>query len=200
MAQETDTEVDILYENIKKAKDVLYCGVCSFPPEYCEYGNSSKKCMKWLEKNYIDFYNKLYSEEIMLIKQENMTLEEKMKMEEDIRKKNAKEDAKDEKKMRKNMSSKVVIKRIERNKKKYVISIQGLELFAIDIKKAAKLFGKKFATGSSVIKNASGYDELVVQGDYIDEIYNYIIETYPEARYIIPETNIDCVRDKQKKK
>ncbi|CCJ31233.1 unnamed protein product [Pneumocystis jirovecii] len=145
--------------------------------------------MKWLEENYIDFYNKLYSEEIMLIRQENMTLEEKKKMEEDIKKKNAKEDAKDEKKMKKSMSSKVVIKRIERNKKKYVISIQGLELFNIDIKKAAKLFGKKFATGSSVTKNASGYDELIVQGDYIDEIYNYIIETYPE----IPESNIDCI-------
>ncbi|KAG4304710.1 hypothetical protein PORY_001763 [Pneumocystis oryctolagi] len=189
MIQEADVkEVDIEYEDIKKAKDVIYCGVCSFPPEYCEFGDSSKKCMKWLEDNYIDIYNKLYSQEIMSIRHENMTLEEKKMMEEEIKKKHAKEDAKTEKELKKNMLSKVVIKKNERNKRKYVISVQGLELFGIDIKKAAKLFGKKFATGSSVTKNASGVDELVVQGDYIDEIYNYIIETYPE----IPESNIDC--------
>jgi density-regulated protein len=33
----------------------------------------------------------------------------------------------------------------------------------VDLKKAAKLFAQKFATGSSVTKNAQGLDEIVVQ-------------------------------------
>ncbi|KAG4300679.1 hypothetical protein PCK1_003108 [Pneumocystis canis] len=191
--EQVKTEVDITCdENIKKAKNVIYCGVCSFPPEYCEYGGSINKCMKWLKENHLEMYNQFYSKvETISIDQKNLTIEEI----EENEKKQTKEDLKNEKKLKNNIS-KVFIKRVERNKRKYVISVQGLELFGIDLKKAAKLFGKKFATGSSVTKNASGFDELVVQGDHIDEIYNYIIETYPE----IPEDSIDCVRNKQNKR
>ena len=50
------------------------------------------------------------------------------------------------------MSSKVLVKRIERNKRKYVTAVSGLEAHGLDLKKVAKDFGKKFATGSSVTK------------------------------------------------
>lgn len=35
----------------------------------------------------------------------------------------------------------------------------------VDLKKAAKLFSNKFATGASVTKNNIGVDEIVIQGD-----------------------------------
>lgn len=44
------------------------------------------------------------------------------------------------------------------------------------MKKAAKLFAQRFATGGSVIKNAAGIDEIVVQGDVSQEIYDMIVE------------------------
>lgn len=50
------------------------------------------------------------------------------------------------------MSSKVLVKRIERNKRKYVTAVSGLEAHGLDLKKVAKDFGKKFAAGSSVTK------------------------------------------------
>lgn len=40
----------------------------------------------------------------------------------------------------------------------------------MDLKKAAKLFAGKFATGSSVSKNPQGEDEIVIQGDVGDDI------------------------------
>lgn len=40
--------------------------------------------------------------------------------------------------------------------------IQGLATFDIDLKEASKLFGHKFACGSSV----TGEDEIVIQGNY----------------------------------
>lgn len=40
----------------------------------------------------------------------------------------------------------------------------------IDLKKAAKLFANRFATGSSVSKNNQGEDEIVIQGDVADEV------------------------------
>jgi density-regulated protein len=59
----------------------------------------------------------------------------------------------------------------------------------------AKEFGKKFATGSSVTKTASGGEEIVVQGDVSDEIEEFLLEKYTQ----IPEDNIELVDDKKKK-
>jgi density-regulated protein len=89
----------------------------------------------------------------------------------------------------------VTIKRIERNKRKYVTSVSGLEAFGLELKKVAKDFGKKFATGSSVTKTPSGGEEIVVQGDVSEEIEEFLLEKYKE----IPEDNIELVEDKKKK-
>ncbi|MCJ1306799.1 Translation machinery-associated protein 22 [Agyrium rufum] len=93
-------------------------------------------------------------------------------------------------------TSKVLIKRVERNKRKYVTAVQGLEAFGLDLKKVAKDFGKKFATGSSVTKTPQGGEEIVVQGDLSDDIFDFLTEGY-EGK--VPEDNIECIEDKKKK-
>jgi len=85
---------------------------------------------------------------------------------------------------------------VERNKRKYVTAVSGLEAFGLDNKKVAKDFGKKFATGSSVTKLASGGEEIVVQGDVSEEIEEFLLDNYK----VIPEDNIELVEDKKKKK
>lgn len=55
--------------------------------------------------------------------------------------------------------------------------VHGLESFGIDLKKAAKLFANKFATGASLHKNPQGEDEIIIQGDVSDEV-----STLPERR------------------
>ena len=67
-------------------------------------------------------------------------------------------------------ASKVIIKRSERNKRKFVTGVHGLESFGVDLKKAAKLFANKFATGASLHKNPQGEDEIIIQGDVSDEV------------------------------
>lgn len=59
----------------------------------------------------------------------------------------------------------------------------------------AKDFGKKFATGASVTKVASGGEEIVVQGDVSDEIEEFILEKYKD----VPEDNIELIEAKVKK-
>jgi density-regulated protein DRP1 len=116
----------------------------------------------------------------------------------DAAKKASKAAAAEERAAEKLSSSKVLIKRIERNKRKYVTAVSGLEAFGMDLKKVSKDFGKKFATGSSVTKTPSGGEEIVVQGDVSDEIYDMLVETEPYKGQI-PEDNIDCIEDKKKK-
>lgn len=113
----------------------------------------------------------------------------------DAQKKAAKAEAAEQKHAATLALSKVYIKRVERNKRKYVTAVSGLEAFGLDNKKVAKDFGKKFATGSSVTKLPSGGEEIVVQGDVSDEIEEFLLEKYKE----IPEDNIELIEDKKKK-
>jgi translation initiation factor 1 (eIF-1/SUI1) len=89
----------------------------------------------------------------------------------------------------------------------------------VDLKKAAKLFAQKFATGASVTKNAQGLDEIVVQvrsslhdcrltliillqGDVSYDVEEML--TAPKGKDVpilkgIPEDNIELIEEKKKK-
>jgi len=59
------------------------------------------------------------------------------------------------------------------------------------LKAAAKKFANKFATGASVSKNNQNQDEIIVQGDVSDEIFDFITED--KFFKTVPEDNIDCI-------
>ncbi|KAG6866901.1 Translation machinery-associated protein 22 [Blastosporella zonata] len=177
---------------------VLYCAVCSFPVEYCEFGSSLTRCKEWLKENHEELYERYYSEDALTSKVGTLSLEAQAKLEKDTAKKEAKAEAKADAALKKKLASQVTIKRIERNKRKHVTSIHGLEAFGVDLKKAAKQFSSKFATGSSVTKNLQGQDEIVVQGDVSDEIVE-MIEAGAGVLKGIPADNVEVVEEKKKK-
>ncbi|KAG9005039.1 Translation machinery-associated protein 22 [Tulasnella sp. JGI-2019a] len=185
---------------------VLYCEICSLPPEYCEFGSHATRCKTWLEETHPDLYQKYYSDDALQSKVSALSIEAQSKLEKDTAKKEAKAEAKAEAEAKKKQAAKVTIKRIERNKRKYVTSIHGLETFGIDLKKAAKQFATKFATGSSVTKNAQGFDEIVVQGDVSDDILEIIEDAATggggqlgNLLKAVPADNVVCIEEKKKK-
>lgn len=93
----------------------------------------------------------------------------------------------------------MTIKRIERNKRKHVTAVHGLESFGVDLKRCAKLFATRFATGASVTKNAQGLDEIVVQGDVSDEILDMIESGTVPILKDVPADNVELVEEKKKK-
>ncbi|TQV95798.1 hypothetical protein V2A60_000971 [Cordyceps javanica] len=179
-----------------QARVVTYCGVCTLPPEYCEYGGTVKKCQDWLQSNQKEMYDRIWSAEALEAATASLSVEAQKRAAKDAQKKTAKAEAAEAKQADKLAKSVVTIKRIERNKRKFVTAVIGLETFGLDLKKCAKDFGKKFATGSSVTKVPSGGEEIVVQGDVSDELEEFILEKYKD----IPEDNIELVDDKKKKK
>ncbi|KAL2070985.1 hypothetical protein VTL71DRAFT_14011 [Oculimacula yallundae] len=178
-----------------QSRTVLYCGVCSLPPEYCEFGGTVKKCQEWLEKTDDDMYERLWSEDALAAATSSLSVDAQKRAEKDAHKKALKAEAAEAKQAATIKSSKVTIKRVERNKRKFVTTITGLEAFNLENKKVAKDLGKKFATGSSVTKLASGGEEIVVQGDVSEEIEEFLMEKYP----VIPEDNYELIEDKKKK-
>ncbi|KAG7665153.1 TMA22 [[Candida] subhashii] len=179
-------------------QSITYCGVCSWPPEYCEFGVTLKKCQAWLHENDQALYEKLYSADALANATSTLSLEKQEKLNEELAKKQHKEELKQERELQKKLSSKVVIKRIERNKRKHIISISGLEVFNLDSKKLAKTFASKFATGASVTKNAEKKDEILIQGDVSDEAKVYIEKLLEEQG--LNEVKVEQIDDKAKKK
>ena len=59
----------------------------------------------------------------------------------------------------------------------------------IDLKKASKIFAQHFSCGSSV----TGDDEVVVQGDVTDDIFDLIQKHWPEVGYCSFNNGTLCV-------
>ncbi|KAK5117714.1 Translation machinery-associated protein 22 [Meristemomyces frigidus] len=174
-------------------KQVIYCGICSLPPEYCEYGGTTKKCEDWLSTTHPDLHESLYASATEGLS--NLSLDAQKRAEKDAQKKATKAAAAETREAERLANSKVTIKRVERNKRKYVTEVSGLEQFGLDLKKVAKEFGKKFATGSSVTKTASGGEEITIQGDVSQDVEEWVLENHEE----VPERNIELVEDRKKK-
>lgn len=114
----------------------------------------------------------------------------------DAAKKEAKAAAAEARDAERKAAAKIQIKRVERNKRKHVTVITGLEVHGLENKKVAKELGKKFATGSSVTKSPAGVEEITVQGDVSEDVQEWLLEVYGKE---IPESNIELVEDKKKK-
>ncbi|OTF78466.1 density-regulated protein-like protein, partial [Euroglyphus maynei] len=54
--------------------------------------------------------------------------------------------------------------------------VQGLGNFEIDQKDATKFFSSRFACGSSI----SGTDEIIIQGDVKDDLFDVLPEKWPQ--------------------
>ncbi|OQE16104.1 hypothetical protein PENSTE_c025G00463 [Penicillium steckii] len=180
-----------------QARHVVYCGVCTLPPEYCEFGGTAKKCEEWLESNQPDLWTKLYSAEAVTANLSTLSVSAQERAAKDAAKKEAKAAQSEARDIERKAASKIYIKRVERNKRKHVTVIMGLEVFGMENKKIAKDLGKKFATGSSMTRAPSGAEEITVQGDVSEDVKEWLLDVHGDK---VPEANIEFIEDKKKKK
>lgn len=165
--------------------NLVYCGECTMPLEYCEFHPNFDKCKAWLEKNLPNLFENMYLNKDNDPKGDNGDGETKEKKRQT---RGGRGQVKAHKK--KTGPQKVCLSRASRGKRKFVTVVTGLNTFDIDLKVAAKFFGTKFACGSSV----TGDDEIVIQGDCKDEIFDLITEKWPE----IDEDLIDDLGDQKR--
>lgn len=151
-----------------------YCGICTLPVEFCEFGKTLKKCKAWLEEVNPGKYNSLYGSDANVVS--SLSSERETQITSSLAKMQLKEERKQERELENLKNSKIIIKRIPRTKHKHVVAIANLEVLGpdVDLKKTAKVFASKFATGSSVSKNAEKKDEIVIQGDVATEVEEYL--------------------------
>eukprot|EP00897_Mesotaenium_endlicherianum_P004823 jgi/Mesen1/4369/ME000221S03488 len=183
-----------------QAAKVLYCEVCSLPPEYCEYGPDFEKCKPWLIDHAPDVYPelaKIAAEKAATDGVEGLGLvDDNPSTSGAAGKEPAKEEVKrlPGGKVKKKEKPEVVVEKVTRNKRKSVTMVKGLETFGIKLGDAAKKLGKRFASGASVVKDATGKEQIDVQGDILFDFADFIRQSYPE----IPSAAIFMIEEGRK--
>ena len=157
-----------------------YCGNCSMPREYCENYPDYEGCKKWLAEKMPEQFEKLSVD--------GTTEEEKE--EEKKRQKRGGKGMMKAKKKEAEVEKRITLSKAPRGKKKAVTVVTGLRTFGIDLKVASKFFSSKFACSSSI----TGDDEIVIQGDVTDELFDVLPDKFPE----IDEDLIDDIGEKKR--
>uniref|UniRef100_A0A673KHB2 Density-regulated protein n=1 Tax=Sinocyclocheilus rhinocerous TaxID=307959 RepID=A0A673KHB2_9TELE len=164
---------------------VLYCGGEKIPKNknkksqctYCEYMPEPAKCKQWLEKNFPDVFAKLTLGNTAPKQETTGGGGGGGGGEEEEKKKQKRGGRGQIKQKKKTVPQKVTIAKIPRAKKKYVTRVCGLATFDIDLKEAQRFFAQKFSCGVSV----TAEDEIIIQGDFTDDIMDVIQEKWPEV-------------------
>uniref|UniRef100_A0A0N4Z1X3 SUI1 domain-containing protein n=1 Tax=Parastrongyloides trichosuri TaxID=131310 RepID=A0A0N4Z1X3_PARTI len=143
-------------ENVSYPLTVDYCEDCTMPHEYCEY--SGKKCKTACVQEA--------TENVGEMTIDDNDVEKKI----DDDKKHQKRGGKGFKEIDKDAPKTIILQKASRGKNKNVTVIKNLATHKVELKAATKFFSSKFACGSSII----GTDEVVIQGDVVDELFDVI--------------------------
>ncbi|XP_024979879.1 translation machinery-associated protein 22-like isoform X1 [Cynara cardunculus var. scolymus] len=179
---------------------VLYCGVCGLPAEYCEFGPDFEKCKPWLIQNAAQIYPDLLqganAKEVDRVS--NQLQSSSIADGTSVYGSSAPKQEPVKKlpggKIKKKEKQEVIIEKVTRNKRKSITTLKGLDLFGVKLSDASKKLGKKFATGASVVKGPTEKDQIDVQGDIAYDIVEFITHTWPD----VPETAIFFIEDGKK--
>lgn len=156
-----------------------YCGNCTLPLEFCENYPDFEGCRKWLAENLPDQFANM-----------NMGDEDGEGEDGKKRQKRGGKGMMKAKKKEAEVEKKIILSIAPRGKKKAVTVVQGMKTFGVDLKVASKFFSSKFACSSSI----TGDDEIVIQGDVKDELFDVLPEKWPE----IDEDLIDDIGEKKR--
>ncbi|KAL4111259.1 hypothetical protein PRIC1_002940 [Phytophthora ramorum] len=180
--EEDEEEEEKEKDGQPKLRNVLYCPIDTFPPEYCEYGPMFNECKPWLAEHCPDLvltkYNRTVSELLEVEQQiadgvEGITLEVEGKTVKKKKKNKIEEAAK------RKENCKVTISKSSRKGRKRLTFVTGLEDFeGVNIKDASKSLGKKFACSSSLSKTDQGQQQIQLQGDCVTELLEVLPEMF----------------------
>jgi density-regulated protein DRP1 len=159
---------DVILVDYASPRVVSYCPHCSMPTEYCQYGPQFKeKCLPHMKSTL--------TEEELARALGQASLEGGIV---DVGPKKSRVTTKEAA----ILETKIVIARIQRQKKKFDTSVLGLETVpGIKLEDAAKFFKKKFSCGASVGKTAAGAPQVTIQGDVSLELPDRLMQEYKVA-------------------
>lgn len=172
---------------------VEYCPHCTLPPEYCEYSRCYQtNCKAWLAETHPELLpeveKKKDAEDAAVDEAgnaiEKLNMEGEEEEEEDSKKKKKKKrggkvatkEENDEDTMR-DVVKFIHISKTQRQKRKFITVVRGLDTYGLKLKDCAKAMAKKFACAASVGKS-DGESEISIQGDVSDSLPQFIVDQF----------------------
>lgn len=174
--EEDDDEEEKMVE-IPGLRTVVYCPVDGVPPEYSEYFETFPQALPWLAAHYPQLKLNTKKDQTVADHAKELGVEP---LDEDAKVgKSDKAQARKRGGAAKKGDGKIIIESMER-RRKALTTIKGLESFeGIKLKDAAKLLGKKFASGCSVKAGNGGEEIIEIQGDFSYELPGVLMEFFP---------------------
>ncbi|MEN2496769.1 MAG: Translation machinery-associated protein 22 [Marteilia pararefringens] len=140
-------------------KHVRYCGVCTFPPEYCKYGANFEKCMEWHRKFSKDIIEQLEKDEI-LVQENKISVTKKKKNQMDL--------------SPTDFSLNIWPEKV---KNKRITYIKFNKESLIDVKSLCTLLSKNLNVGSNKISESL----ISLQGHKVNEAMQFIKKSYSKS-------------------
>ncbi|RNF12987.1 uncharacterized protein Tco025E_06375 [Trypanosoma conorhini] len=160
--------------------EVLYCPICTFPAEMCEYSGMYEQCRPWL----LEHAKELAEAEERGRKRRALT--ERERLERLVQGRGTK----------KAIERIVLLELAQRKGRKMTTSVKGLDLFGFNLKDVSREWKKLFSCGAGVTSSEeSKQSSIDIQGNVVAQL----IELLPE-RYNIPKAAIYQMEEKKKVK
>jgi density-regulated protein len=178
--KESAINTSIVMVDLDHPVEVVYHPVSGLPAEFCEFSETFVKDLPWILENCPDAVTPDTLAKAM----------EKMSVGVDGEENDAVLDSgKKEKQKGAGIAAKktkagpgecrVTINRVQRQKRKFVTAVIGMETVPdIKMKEVSKFFGKKFASGAAISKIPGGGEEIVIQGDVQYDLPEILVQTY----------------------
>lgn len=146
--------------------EIEICAMCRIPVEYCAFGPKASKCKNAKAPTTTE-----------QPKEGETPVENEQK--EEMKEEKPQEEKKQTK--GKNDNKKIIIEKAKKNKKFTITKIVGVKQFGLKQQDVSKFMAKKFSVGANIDKT-QGIDCINVQGDYVTEIANLMVEHFKVDR------------------
>ncbi|CBZ27609.1 conserved hypothetical protein [Leishmania mexicana MHOM/GT/2001/U1103] len=178
-AREGDADEEPLVVTRQRAVEVLYCPICTFPAEMCEFSGMVEKCRPWLLEHAADLAD----------------AEERGRKRRILTEKDRLEAMVEGRGVKKALERVVVLEVEKRTGRRMITSVFGMDLFGFNLKDVSRDWRKRFSCGAGVRAAEEGkhQDCIDIQGNVVDQLADMLI-----TKYKIPKESVYLMEGKKK--
>ncbi|AYU79372.1 hypothetical protein, conserved [Leishmania donovani] len=178
-AREGDADEEPLIVTRQRAVEVLYCPICTFPAEMCEFSGIVEKCRPWLLEYAADLAD----------------AEERGRKRRILTEKDRLEAMLEGRGVKKALERIVVLEVEKRTGRRMITSVFGMDLFGFNLKDVSRDWRKRFSCGAGVRAAEEGkhQDCIDIQGNVVDQLADMLI-----TKYRIPKESVYLMEGKKK--
>ncbi|TPP40661.1 Translation initiation factor SUI1 family protein [Leishmania donovani] len=166
-------------KKLERAVEVLYCPICTFPAEMCEFSGIVEKCRPWLLEYAADLAD----------------AEERGRKRRILTEKDRLEAMLEGRGVKKALERIVVLEVEKRTGRRMITSVFGMDLFGFNLKDVSRDWRKRFSCGAGVRAAEEGkhQDCIDIQGNVVDQLADMLI-----TKYRIPKESVYLMEGKKK--